>query len=217
MTLIPKPAPCAPGEGLGMEEAGGRHCPPGPDSHRLLLSVTLLSQCGQSTGQQQVSSHRPREAVREGRSRPRALEAEQGGRMPVTNEDLLKVTAASASSMMHVRVYKLPWLCREHGAHGCLPHLHPHSPVPAPALCAHSSGAETSGPLGPSTSTDPREEGPLLSVCKDPGLGSSVPRVALRSSFLSQIKLSQRTPASVPLREAEQRHRGRGRSRAPVQ
>lgn len=63
MTLIPKPARRAPGEGLGTEEAGGRHCPPGPDSHRLLLSVTRLSQCGQPTGQLQVSSHGPSEVV----------------------------------------------------------------------------------------------------------------------------------------------------------
>lgn len=33
MTLIPKPAQHTLGEGLGAQEAGGRHCPPGPDSH----------------------------------------------------------------------------------------------------------------------------------------------------------------------------------------
>ena len=101
----------------------------------LPLSVTLLAQCEHPTHQQQSSSHRPGEAVREGRSRPGALEAEQGGRVQVTNEDLLKVTLASVGSMMHTRVYKFPQLCRENTRpHGCLPYLYPHT-----ALSLHAS------------------------------------------------------------------------------
>lgn len=104
----------------------------------LPLSVTLLAQYEQPTGQQQSSSRgrrHPGEAVREGRSRPGALEAEQGGRVPVTNEDLLKVTLASVGSMMHTRVYKFPQLRRGKYQTTWLPALPAsiHSPVPVPA------------------------------------------------------------------------------------
>lgn len=106
----------------------------------LPLSVTLLAQYEQPTGQQQSSSRgrrHPGEAVREGRSRPGALEAEQGGRVPVTNEDLLKVTLASVGSMMHTRVYKFPQLRRENTRpHGCLPYLHPYTAL---SLSLHAS------------------------------------------------------------------------------
>lgn len=71
--------------------------------------------------------------MRESHSRPRALEAEQGGRVPLTNEDLLKVTLASAGSIMHTQV-SLPQLCQEYQT-TWLTYLHPHTAL-SPALHA---------------------------------------------------------------------------------
>ena len=180
--------------------------------------MTRLSQCGQPTGQLQVSSHGPSEVVRGGQSRPRALEAEQGGRMPVTNEDLFKVTLASGGSETHTRVYS------SHSCAGRNPCTRVPSssastyPVPItagqPSVHPRVMLRPLSPPGSPTTKQIPRNEDLLLSGLQGPRTTFHGPQRGLScclfSSFLSQTKLFQRKTPSGPLQGAEQCRYGRG-------
>lgn len=179
----------------------------------LLLSVTLLAQSKPPMGQQQSSSHSPGEAVREGHPRPGALEAEQGGRVPVTNEDPLKVTLARVGSVIHTWVYKFPQLCRENTRpHGCLPYLHAHTALSpslhASPLCTALSDGDTETSESPTHNhhdfdRHPENEGCFSLPSKVPRTSSKVPReVFCHCSFciLSQTKLSASPPQALSLR-----------------
>lgn len=126
--------------------------------------------------------------------------------MPVTNEDLFKVTLASVGSVLHTRVYKHSQLCGENTRpHGCLPYLPPHTALsPSPShspLCTplSDSDTETSEPPMQPHHFDrrPGNEGCFSLSSKYPGLPSTSMVPLGRPSRRHQTNLPTHTHTQV--------------------